>query len=242
MSGKRRLLKEKDVVAWLRKKENFKYKLGRRDYLRCLYFAIKSYYSKRPKSNFGTTELRDAGKMIFNYVEGKLGEIAVTKFLKDKFDINTKLDFELRDAIVGQDITEIAKPRSRGRVYNPPRLNIAIKASKMKSAWLIVSRKEAREKHRKSDIYIFVRVDLYLNHFLRIMKQNKPLSRCKKLIPDFISIDSEICGFCNNSRLIAGRAVKKLPHTNTNITQSYIVKTGSLKNTIKNWENLIRRL
>ena len=46
------------------------------------------------------------------------------KFLKNKFDIDVKLDFEVRNEIVGQDSKEIAKPRKGGRVFNTPNLRM----------------------------------------------------------------------------------------------------------------------
>lgn len=241
-SGNRRYLRTSDIQKWLSNRRNYLFKLGRRDYLKCLDFAIRSYYAERPKSNFGTTEQRDAGKIISNYVLGKLGEMAIQKFLKNNFQVDSRLDFDLRDAIVGQDISEIAKPRKGGRVYNPPRLNVAIKSSKMKNVFLIVSAKEVKDKNRKSDVYIFVRVDLYLNHLLRIMKSNKPLSKFRRLIPEFIAIDAEVCGYCKHSTLRKSRVVSILPNSNTKIQPSYIMKTGDLSNRWPDWTRLMNKL
>lgn len=240
--GRRKMLTKAGIEGWKKQHEFSSCKLSRDDYRRCLEFAIKSFYAYRSTSDFGTSQQRDAGKFVTNFVLGKLGEIATAKFLKSNFDVDTKLDFDLRDAVVGQDITEIAKPRRGGRVYNPLRLRIAIKASKMKNVWLIVSRKEVEDSERASDIYIFARVNLYLNHFIRILKGHKELFNLENIIPDFESINAEVCGFIKKSDLTAHSPVSILPSSDQKIQPSYIVNSGTLNKRREAWSNLIEEL
>lgn len=240
--GRRKLVLHADIEEWKKQREFSFIKLNREDYLRCLEFAIRSFYAYRSTSDFGTSQQRDAGKFVSNFVIGKLGELAVSYFLKRNFDLDTKLDFDLRDAVVGQDITEIAKPRRGGRVYNPLNLRIAIKTSKMKNVWLIVPSKEVADSERCSDVYIFSRVDLYLNHFLRILKEHEALSNLETIIPSFKEIDAEVCGFVKKNELTSTPAVTTLPSPKQDIQLSYIIRSGALHKSESEWSELINEL
>lgn len=240
--GIRKLFSKKELDSWLAIRDYGFTKLDQADYIKCLEFAIKSFYLYSSTSDFGTSEQRDAGKFISNFVSGKLGEIAFSKFLKKNFDIDSRLDFDQREAVVGQDIVEIAKPRRGKRVYNPPKQRLAIKSTKMKNVWLIVPAKEVEDKDRLSDVYILTRVDLYLNHFLRIMREYKALRTLSDIIPKFESIDAQVCGYISRDNLIVHEPVNTLPSPNQRIQLSYIVRTGDLKKTDREWSKLIERL
>ena len=67
-----------------------------------------------------------------------MAEIALSKFLKDHYNIEIKLDFTVRNVVVGQDITEVV----RGRVANPPRVRISVKSGKENGMILIVPEPE----------------------------------------------------------------------------------------------------
>jgi hypothetical protein len=228
--------------AWKAQREFGFATFNREDYLRCLDFAIRSFYQYRSTSDFGTSQQRDAGKFISNFVSGKLGEIAVSKFLKRNFDIDISLDFDLRDAVVGQDIVEIAKPRRGSRVYNPARLRVAIKTTKMKNVWLIVPQKEVEDSSRASDIYVSCRVDLYLNHFIRILRDHTSLNNLSDIIPQFESIQGEVCGFIDKLTLQTKPPVKELPEQDQAIGSSYVWRTGELLRNRENWLSLIDQL
>ena len=128
--GRRKLLSKSELETWQKQKEFNTVKLNREDYIKCLEFAINSFYAYRSTSDFGTSQQRDASKFISNFVIGKLGEIAVSKFLVSNFNVLVKLDFELRDAVVGQDITELAFPRKGMRVYNHLKKELLLKLVK----------------------------------------------------------------------------------------------------------------
>lgn len=216
--------------------------LDRNDYIQCLEFAIKSYYSYKSTSDFGTTQQRDAGKFIFNFVQGKLGEIAVKKMLKNVFDVDISLDFSLREAVVGQDITEIAKPRKGGRVLNPLNLRVAIKSTKMKNYWLIVSQKEVEDTERNSDIYILTRVDLSLDHLISILKEHEALKNLNSIIPSYEDVKAEVCGFVRKSELMENKPVAELPDSGQEIQPSYIKNSGHVIKSRNEWKSLIDEL
>ncbi|MFN0280216.1 MAG: hypothetical protein ACKVRN_16685 [Pyrinomonadaceae bacterium] len=227
---------------WLYAHTRYAGKLGRNDYIRCLEFAIESFYSYASSSNFGTSTQRDAGKFVTDFTIGKLGEVALQKFLKARFDVEISLDFTMRKAIVGQDIVEIAPPRKGGRVFNPIRKRVAIKTSKLKNVWLIVPEKEVVDVHRTSDIYIFSRVDLFFDHLIRFLRDHKSLKNVKSKIPAFVDMSAEICGFIKKSTLMAKGPTTDLPGQKTEIQRSYIRRTGELQKTEAEWIKLLATL
>jgi hypothetical protein len=231
-----------NLDSWKAQREFSYATFDRDDYLKCLDFAIRSFYQYKSTSDFGTSQQRDAGKFISNFVSGKLGEIAVSKFLKKNFDIDISLDFDLRDAVVGQDIVEIAKPRRGSRVYNPARLRVAIKTTKMKNVWLIVPQKEVEDSSRASDIYVSCRVDLYLNHFIRILREHASLTKLSDIIPQFESIQGEVCGFIKKRTLQTRPPVRELPEQDQAIGSSYVWRTGELLKKREDWIKLIDKL
>ena len=240
--GRRKLLSISEVRAWAEYRDYSCTQLDRDDYLKCLQFAIESFYTYPSTSDFGTSQQRDAGKFVSNFIIGKLGELAVANFLRKNFDVDVRLDFDLRDAVVGQDITEIAKPRKGGRVYNPLKFRIAIKTSKMKNVWLIVSRNEVENNDRCSDVYIFSRVDLHLDHLIRILKEHDALSDLRNIIPSFEDIKAQVCGFIRKSELISNPPVTVLPAPPQSIQPSYIIRSGQLHKSKKEWTELIGEL
>ena len=69
----------------------------------------------------------------------------------------------------------------------------------MINIWLIVNKKEVEDDIRSSDVYIFSRVGLYLDHLIRIFKDSKVFSGLSEIIPPFKPIEAEVCGFVFNN-------------------------------------------
>lgn len=240
--GRRNMIAAAELEAWQAQRNFGLVTLDKADYIVCLEFAIRSFYSYRSTADFGTSTQRDAGKFISNFVIGKLGEIAVQKFLKRNFDIEIQLDFAIREAVVGQDITEIARPRRGGRVFNPLRKRVAVKTSKMKNVWLIVPEKEVTDAERTSDIYIFSRVGLYLDHLIRLLRDDDALQNISEIIPPFENIPAEVCGFIEKAPFIENDPVTMLPIQNQAIGLSYIKNTGELKRSSAEWVEMLNTL
>lgn len=240
--GNRKVILTTELERWKIQRDFGYVILEKSHYIQCLEFAINSFYSYRSTSDFGTSTQRDAGKFIQNFVIGKLGEIAVKAFLKKNFDIDIQLDFAIREAVVGQDITELARPRRGGRVFNPLKRRVAIKSTKMKNVWLIVPENEATDEERASDIYIFSRVDLYLDHLIRLIRDHDSLRNIVKIIPPFENIPAEVCGFVEHENLIANPPVTILPIQNQKIGSSYIKKTGELEKNPGSWKAMLATL
>lgn len=238
--GIRYVIDKTELDNWKALREFRTVHLDRDDYIECLEFALKSFYAYKSTADFGTATQRGAGKFVDNFTSGKLGEIAFKKFLKENFDIDTKLDFTLRDAIVGQDITEIANPRRGPKVFNPPRIRISIKTTKIRNVWLLVPQNELDDRERSSDAYILSRVELHPNHIFRFLKLDDSLKNLRDIIPDFEPLRAEVVGFAWKESLTANPPVKEIP--GQEIQSSYALRSGNLKCTADDWNEFILKL
>ena len=238
--GRAYVIDQEELDRWTALRNYRTVSLEIEDYIQCLEFALRSFYAYTSTSDFGTATQRGAGKFVDNFTSGKLGEIAVRKFLKDKTGIDIKLDFALRDAVVGQDITEVSKPRRGPRVYNPPRLRVSIKTTKLKNVWLIVPQSELDDPARASDIYVLARVELSLDHAFRFLKGHALLENITDIIPEFEPLAAEVVGFVWKDELSAKDPVSEIP--GQAIKPSYILPSGELRCSDDEWKDFVSRL
>jgi hypothetical protein len=238
-SGRGRFRFEKDVLSkWMKERVRRTVKLTREDYALCLDFALAQHFRSYVKSDFGTGRQREFGQMITNWIKGQLGEVAVQKFLKNKLKLLVELDFEIRDAIVPQDIIGVIE-NGKSR---PPRIGVGIKSSKPKNVFLILGENEIDLRERRSDVYIFCRPNIPDDHLLRIAKKafqevvkGKPnFDSYRELMPDFTEIDCEVVGWCKYDEL---NKVKEIPNQKFD-GYRFVLASGKLKHDIKNWEKL----
>jgi len=182
-------------------------------------------------------------RKVTNWVKGQLGEVAVKNYIERDFDIEVKLDFEIHKKIVPQDI--IGVRRNRGS-FEEPGLNVAIKASKPKSAYLVLSPNEVESEDRRSDVYIFCRPDLADDHLLRITRELIIEEVCRQphypsyrdIIPEFGTINCEVAGFCYTEEL---EVVNEIPGQDFD-GERYVMQSGRLNRSREDWEELVERL
>lgn len=237
MFDKQALKKWKDSVQWRT------VELTKEDYALCLDFALAQHFRGYVLSDWGTARQREFGQKITNWVKGQLGEVAVKKFFKKEFGVDIDLDFNIYDAIVAQDIIGIQK---NGNLQKP-KIGVGIKSSKPKSAFLVLSENEITIKERRSDVYIYCRPDIPDDHLLRITKEiivkivkDQPLyATYKDLMPDFANITCEIAGWCDYTEL---EKVDSIPGQEFDNGFRYVKKSGLLKRSKEEWQNLIKRL
>jgi len=173
-----------------------KIKITKEDYEECLKFILKLRYLWGGATiDFASSGVRrDIGKYIHDHVGGKLAEIAVKKFLKQKFNLDVDLGFEkyesAEDFMLG-DIEKVAMPD--GKMVSP-KLKVEIKATKLSSRWWLISDNEFNS--REYDVYILAVIDLPLDHIIRFFKDNLELEdkELENAIPDFGEIEAEIKG------------------------------------------------
>jgi len=146
----RYLFDEDDLIKWLKDYKWRSIELGREDYLLCLDFALAMHFRGYVVSDWGTARQREFGQKITNWVKGQLSEVAVEKFFRKEFNVDVKLDFDMHNEIVPQDIIGIIEKDGT----RTPKIKVGIKSSKPKSAYLVLGENEVRLDERKSDGFL----------------------------------------------------------------------------------------
>lgn len=166
-------------------------------------------------TDFGTSRQRDMAQVWTDTARGFLGEIAVSRFLKEKYSIETALDTRRGNLIefLPTDIVRIKFPQEDWR---EPNLKISIKTTKFNGRWLDVP--GAQIEH--SDVFILVKIGILRHHFLAFLKaisflKDKLFPKAKNLgelndamaeelwdeIPQFDPIPAYIAGYLNKNEL-----------------------------------------
>lgn len=213
--------------------------LNKEDYALCLDFALAMHFRGYVASDFNTGRQREFGQKVTNWVKGQLGEVGLQKFMKEKFGIEIELDFNIYNEIVPQDIIGLFENNK----HRKPRVGVGIKSSKPKSAYLILGEKEVTLPERRSDIYVYCRVDIPDDHLLRIARSNiisavekGPLyDSYKENIPHFIDIKCEVVGWCRYDEL---ETVTSIPGQNFDGIRK-VKQSGKLRRSDSDWQELI---
>ena len=212
------------------------------EYLLCLDFALAMHFRGYVASDWGTGRQREFGQKITNWIKGQLGEVAVKKFLEKNFGVKIQLDFGIHPKIVPQDIIGIEE---NGRIRNPG-VNVAIKSSKPKSSYLVLSPSEVSRPERRSDIYIFCRVDIPDDHLLRLTRRTiikavgdkQHFSLYRDEIPSFSELSCEIAGFCPIDELEERMSIPGQDFDGPR----FVRQSGLLRRSKKEWDQLVKRL
>jgi len=190
-------------------------------------------------TDYGSSRQRDLGQMWADMTRGYLGEIALIKFLQDRFNIDCTLGHEqgrLQDYLP----SDIHKIKKAGESFREPRLKIGIKTSKWNGIWLDLP----GDQFSHSDIHIFVKVGTGRDHLFSFFKhisvfKDKVLSKGVEVgalsedeaqtlydnLPSFTPIPAYICGF-----------IKKEAHYEN---LSYTGKKGRIHYKILTWNGPI---
>lgn len=212
------------------------------DYSLCLDFALAQHFRGYVLADWGTARQREFGQKITNWIKGQLAEVAVKKFFKKEFGVEIELDFDIHDDIVPQDIIAVIDNGKQRK----PKLDVGIKSSKPKSAYLVLGENEITIPERKSEIYIFCRPNIPDDHLLRITKDRivelvrfqQHYPKYKDKMPDFKNISCEIAGWCGIDEL---EPVNKIPGQEFDGPR-YVKKTGDLHKNKKSWQELLNKL
>ncbi len=225
-----------DEFRWRTIELNFK------DYSLCLDFALAQHFRGYVLSDWGTARQREFGQKITNWVKGQLAEVAVKKFFKEEFNVDVELDFRIYDEIVPQDIIGVIENRKTRQ----PKIEIGIKSSKPKSAYLVLGENEITIKERRSDYYIFCRPDMPDDHLLRltkdrvieVVKNQQHFSKYKDEMPDFKNMYCEISGWCKIDELEKVTSIPGQEFTGVR----YVKKSGLLHKDKADWQELLKKL
>jgi len=225
--GRIRKVNKSDLDTWKVRFDDTTVRLIQEDYYKALRFSLKKFYSGAPRANFATSTQREAGKYLSDHITGFLGEIAFQKFMNDRFSVSLRLDDNVDGLVRSQDIESVSRRRG---VENQPAFKISVKTSKLRNVWLIVGQNEIQLADRKSDYYVFVRVELKPDHIVRLIRSHPSVQDIHQIIPaEEAQIFSQVCGFIEVDKLNG-------PVTNVGaqeISPSYVCKSGDLRT---DWE------
>lgn len=242
--GRGRFYFDRDqLLAWKRSYEWRTVQLPVNDYLKCLDFALAMHFRGYVAADWGTGRQREFGQKIANWTRGQLGELALKRFFEREFNFSVELDFEIHAEIVAQDIISV----NENGTVREPRTKVGIKASKPKSSYLVLGGNEVTLADRRSDIYIFARVDLPDDHLLRITAEaisakvsGQPhFSRYREAIIPLTAIQCEIAGYCDIAEL---ERVTSIPGQDFDNGPRFVKQSGKLHKSSADWEQLISRI
>jgi len=243
--GQRWFFKKSDLDEWARLKKNRTVILTMNEYETCFELAIKMAYSSTGHHGTGIRGTRSEMQTADDWILGILAEHALQKFLQERFNIRIELDTEAHpDHITPQDIVSV------GDVDNnrQPRINVAVKASKFKSCFIVVPEIEYVNPNRKSDIYIFVRVNLPSDHLFRILRDHSFFKKVKEFlerdnrfrkIDEMKEIPVWICGYSKADDLIK---VTEIPGQKFEGGFRYVKSVADLKNSDEDWKKFVQML
>ena len=214
-------------------------------YEKCFEFAIKMTYSGKAKGG-SIRGARSEMQMADDFILGILAEYGLKIFLRDKFNLDVGLDEDVHPSeITPQDIVKVCKNNK----WVDPKLNIGIKASKLKNCYLVLGENEYEKSERKSDIYIFVRLNLPSDHLFRILREHSFFKKVKnwldqkdhpfRKIEELKNIETWICGFSFHKEL---EKVKEIPGQKFDEGYRYVKSVSNMRNEDKDWEELIKIL
>ena len=232
---------------WKRLKEDRTVTLALPEYEECFEFALKMAYSGKASHGVGIRGVRSEVQMSDDFILGILAEHGVKKFLKNKFDVEIKLDMEVHpEHITPQDFDGI---NDYGKIREV-KIGVAVKSSKWKSCFNIIPPIEYENTYRKSDVYIFVRVGLPSDHLFRILREHSFFKKVKdfleesndfRKIKELKEIPIWIAGFSYHEDL---EKVTEIPGQkfSGNPDYRYVKSVGKMHNSDEDWKDLINKL
>ncbi len=234
------IFSKQNLEKWLELKNSRTFLLNRAEYEKCFEFAIKMAYGGL--SLHGIRGERSEVQAADDVILGILAEFAIKKFLKERFGYTVLLDEEVHTkTITAQDVDFV----EINKVKRKPLLGIGIKASKLKSSYLVLGSKEVELNDRSSDVYIFARVGLPSDHLFRILREHSFFAKVRKFlethtgfkeIEELQDVPVWICGFAYKNDL---EKVTSIPGQEFQNGYRYVKSVSKLKNSDEEWSELL---
>lgn len=235
--------KKEELKKWKNTKKNRTIELSLEDYERCFEFAIRMVYGGMSLN--GIRGQRSEVQAVDDVILGILAEYAVKKFIKENFKVEIGLDEEVHtEKITPQDFVTVKK---KGKKEKAPKIGVGVKASKIKSGFLVLGENEVEMKERKSDAYIFARVDLPTDHLFRILRDHSFFKNAKdcldkdnksRKIEELENVPVWICGITYLKEL---EKVKEIPGQKFDGNR-YVKSVGKMHNSDADWKSFIDML
>lgn len=228
------------LLEWKKQYDSRCFPLSIKDYAKCLDFALAIHFRGYASIDWGTARQREFGQKVSNWVRGQLGELGFARFCHKRLGFDIELDFGMHEEIVPQDVLVIIK---NGKKRKPVH-RIAVKATKPRNASLVLSRNEVELPDRKSDVYVFTRVDLPDDHLLRIsrreilsmLRTQQHFDSYKNKISRLGPINCEVAGFAYRKDLKLSNSIPGYEFD----SERYVKQTGKLRRDLSEWREAIR--
>jgi hypothetical protein len=165
-------------------------------------------------TDYGSSRQRDLGQLWADMTRGYLGELAFVIFLKQRWQIESKLGHEVGklDDYLPMDIHEVRQPGEDK--CRAPKLGVGIKAAKWNAIWFDIPGAQ----YNHSDCHVLVKVGAGRDHLFAFFKsisvfKDKVLKRGEDVgsltkeesqslfdrLPAFKPIPAYVCGFIKKS-------------------------------------------
>ncbi len=243
-TGARWMFDRGELIRWTQLKNWSTVELSYDDYKACFEFAFKMAYITNSAHGTGIRGQRSEVQKTDDFILGILAEFGVRRFLLDRFGVEVCLDSEVHpDHITAQDIVGVSE---NGAVRNP-RLNVAVKSSKMKSCWNVIDPLEYEDENRRSEVYIFTRVDLPSDHLFRAVREHRIFDQlhefleqndCFKRLDPLPNPQVWVCGF---SRYGEFDRVTSIPGQEFSGAR-YVKSVAAMHKTEADWRDFAERL
>jgi len=243
-NGNRWCFEESDLDKWRDLKEQRTILLDYDDYKACFEFAVKMAYSTHQRHGTGIRGQRSEVQTADDFVMGIMAEFAVRKFLHSSFNVSVVLDTEVHQGnITPQDFVGIVE----NGVQRDCRIGVAVKSSKLKSCFNVIPPLEYEDQDRRSDVYIFARVDIPSDHLFRSVKDHPLFSEVApylentegfRSIGDWNPVPVWITGYNNFAEF---NRVTEIPGQKFE-GHRYVCSVGVMHNQDDDWLSLVNRL
>lgn len=242
--GNRWKFDQNALSQWATNREYNTVKLSLDVYQECFEFAIKMAYLTNSGHGTGIRGQRSEVQVVDDFILGILAERGVAKFMKEKYETEVGIDMELHPyKITPQDLVSIV----HDGLKRPPKLKVGIKSSKVKNCYNIIDPLEYENAERKSDVYIFARVDLPSDHLFRILRDHSFFKTTRKFLEQnenfrkigtLEAISVWVCGF---SYIGEFNKVSEIPNLKFN-GKRYVKCVGEMHHSTEEWIELISNI
>lgn len=147
------------------KKFKPKYNLGRRYFVKSLKHGIELWIDQSsPTKDWGKgvgsgDNDRTFTKFVADRIEGKLGEAAFSRMLREEFNLETEIDWDIYGSIDKTDESDLkALISSEGKKFDPC-VSFDVKKTKPRNLWLAI-RHSIWQDHKDSDPIILTKLEL----------------------------------------------------------------------------------
>jgi len=157
---------ENDIYNWYENVfKEFCFVLDEEDYIQASIQALKIQFNI-VGSDFGTSRQRDLGQKWSDTIRGYLGEIAIKKVLKKKWDIDINLGHEPGDLddYLPSDIHSLKTKNDNN--FRESKLRVSIKTTKANGMWFDIP----GDQFNHSDIYLLALIGIETDHLFSFFK------------------------------------------------------------------------